>query len=155
MKRPCLSCRFFTCAAVATLFFGLAPLLWAQEAAEPAEPAFAGQAEQPGEVVLQGKVTYYGRRHAGRRTANGERFDPNALTMAHRTLPFGTLVRVTNVRNNLSVVVRVNDRGPVSPKRVGDLTLAAAGKISMLRAGVADVMLEIVNEILPSKDEKS
>ena len=144
--------RIFSSAVVAALCFALSPLVLAQEAAEPVPNL---QATLTGADTTAGKVTYYGHWHAGRKTANGERFNPNALTMAHRTLPFGTLVRVTNLHNNQSVVVRVNDRGPVSLKRVGDLTLAAASKINMLRAGVADVVLEIVNDILPGKDEKS
>lgn len=144
--------RIFLSAAVAASFFAVAPLVQAQDAAEPLA---IQDANLPAGETVEGKVTYYGRKHAGRKTANGERFDPNAFTMAHRTLPFGTLVRVTNLSNNQSVVVRVNDRGPVSRKRVGDLTAAAASKISMLRAGVADVVLEIVNDILPGKDGKS
>ena len=94
--------------------------------------------------AVEGVVAYYGRRFAGRRTASGERFDPAALTMAHKTLPFGTRVRVTNLTNKRSVVVRVNDRGPSSPERIGDLSLAAANQIGMRKAGVARVRLEVV-----------
>ena len=94
--------------------------------------------------TVEGVVAYYGRRFAGRRTASGERFDPAALTMAHKTLPFGTRVRVTNLTNKRSVVVRVNDRGPNSPERIGDLSLAAANQIGMRKAGVARVRLEVV-----------
>ena len=147
--------RHFPVAAMAALVFSMAQVVQAQEAADPVANLQAALSGASGEVISGGKVTYYGHWHAGRKTANGERFDPNALTMAHRTLPFGTLVRVTNLRNNKSVVVRVNDRGPVSRKRVADLTSAAASKINMLRAGVADVLLEIVSDILPGKDEKS
>lgn len=143
--------RIFSATAVAALLFTLAPLGQAQEAAEPVATL---QANPSSAVISEGKVSYYGRRHAGRKTASGERFDPHALTMAHRTLPFGTLVRVTNRRNNQSVIVRVNDRGPVSLKRVGDLTLAAASKIGMIRSGVADVLLETVPEVLPGQDGK-
>jgi rare lipoprotein A len=146
--------RIFPAAVFAALIVAMAPLVQAQEATAPVANLQANSSSASGEVISGGKVTYYGQWHAGRKTANGERFDPNALTMAHRTLPFGTLVRVTNLHNNQSVVVRVNDRGPVSRKRVGDLTTAAASKINMLRAGVADVLLEIVNDILPGKDEK-
>ena len=66
------------------------------------------------------------------------------MTLAHKTLPFGTLVKVTNLANKRSVVVRVNDRGPSTPDRVGDLTTGAAGKIKMVRAGVIDAKLEVV-----------
>ena len=147
--------RHFPVAVMAALFFSMAQVVQAQEAADPVANLQAALTDASDEVISGGKVTYYGHWHAGRKTANGERFDPNALTMAHRTLPFGTLVRVTNLRNNKSVVVRVNDRGPVSRKRVADLTSAAASRINMLRAGVADVLLEIVNDILPGKNENS
>ena len=147
--------RHFPVAVMAALFFSMAQVVQAQEAADPVANLQAALTDASDEVISGGKVTYYGHWHTGRKTANGERFDPNALTMAHRTLPFGTLVRVTNLRNNKSVVVRVNDRGPVSRKRVADLTSAAASRINMLRAGVADVLLEIVNDILPGKNENS
>lgn len=147
--------RHFSVVVLAALVFPMAQVVQAQEATEPVVNLQTTLSGAPGEVISGGKITYYGQRHAGRKTANGERFDPNALTMAHRTLPFGTLVRVTNLHNNQSVIVRVNDRGPVSRKRVGDLTSAAASKINMLHAGVADVLLEIVNDILLGKDEKS
>ena len=94
--------------------------------------------------VTEGKVAFYGKKFAGRRTASGEAFNPGALTMAHKTLPFGTLVKVTNLKNNKSVTVRVNDRGPSQPERVGDLSRAAASKIRMLRSGVIDAKLEVV-----------
>ena len=81
---------------------------------------------------------------AGKTTASGERFDPAALTMAHRTLPFGTLVRVTNLKNHRSVQVRVNDRGPAVPDRIADLSLAAARKLGMTGAGVIEATLEVV-----------
>ena len=94
--------------------------------------------------VVHGKLTYYGAKHAGRMTASGEPFDPEALTMAHKTLPFGTLVRVTNPKNQRSVVVRVNDRGPVARSRIGDVSLAAARQLQMLRAGVLHVRMQVV-----------
>ena len=92
----------------------------------------------------EGKLAYYGRKFAGRKTASGERFNPGAMTMVHKTLPFGTLVRVTNLKNNKRVVVRVNDRGPFTADRVGDLSQAAAGKIRMLKSGVVNAKLEVV-----------
>jgi rare lipoprotein A len=90
-----------------------------------------------------GAASYYGPGFVGRRTANGETFDPRALTMAHPTLPFGTLVRVTNLINNKTVTVRVNDRGPFTGGRIADLSAGAAALIDMLRAGVARVRLEV------------
>ncbi len=94
--------------------------------------------------VSEGKLAYYGRKFNGRKTASGERFDAGALTMAHKSLPFGTRVKVTNVANKRSVMVRVNDRGPSTPDRVGDLSLAAAQKLAATRRGVIDAKLEVV-----------
>ena len=77
-------------------------------------------------------------------TASGERFNKNAMTAAHRTLPLGTRVRVTNTRNGKSCVVRINDRGPYSKGRIIDLSQAAARQLDMIDAGVAPVTLEVV-----------
>ncbi len=82
---------------------------------------------------------------SGKQTANGERFNPNGLTAAHRTLPFGTKVRVTNMRNGKSVVVRINDRGPFIRGRVIDLSLGAAKLVEMTTSGVAKVTYSILN----------
>src|SRR3990167_8927132 len=90
----------------------------------------------------EGKASYYGARHHGRKTASGERFDQHALTAAHRSLPFGSRVLVTNLRNDKSVVVRINDRGPFVRGRIIDLSHKAAAQIDMLRAGVAPVRVE-------------
>ena len=79
-------------------------------------------------------------------TASGERFDKHALTAAHRTLPFGTRVRVTNTHNGKSVIVRINDRGPYSGKRIIDLSEAAAKQLGMIDAGVAPVTLEVLGK---------
>lgn len=120
-------------------------------AAQPAAPASAAQAastaagaEAEPVGVTRGKLSWYGRRFAGQPTASGESFDPQALTMAHRSLPFGTRVRVTNRMNGKSVVVRVNDRGPATPGRIGDLSLEAARQLGMLRRGVIDGRLEVL-----------
>lgn len=83
----------------------------------------------------------------GRRTANGEIFDTSQLTAAHKTLPFGTLVKVTNVKNGKSIVVRINDRGPYINGRVIDLTKAAFAKIEDIDKGVTKVKLEKVKSI--------
>jgi len=91
-----------------------------------------------------GFASYYGAGFHGRRTASGERFDQHALTAAHRTLSFGTKVRVTNARNGNSVVVTVNDRGPFVRGRVIDVSRAAAQRLGMLGAGVAPVRLDVV-----------
>lgn len=91
-----------------------------------------------------GLASYYGW-ESGRRTASGEHFDPNALTAAHRRLPFGTRVRVTAAGNGRSVVVRINDRGPFVRGRVIDLSHAAARAIGMIGAGVAPVSIEVIS----------
>ncbi|MEP3422068.1 MAG: septal ring lytic transglycosylase RlpA family protein [Erythrobacter sp.] len=91
-----------------------------------------------------GVASYYGRRFHGRLTANGERFDMRAMTAAHKTLPFGTMVRVTNPRNGRSVTVRINDRGPFIAGRTIDLSRGAAERIGMISSGHARVQLELV-----------
>ena len=98
-------------------------------------------------AIGQGTASYYGRELAGNRTASGERFDPHGFTAAHRTLPLGTKLRVTNVANGRSVIVRVNDRGPFVGRRVIDVSLGAAREIQMVRSGTARVRLEIVPTI--------
>jgi rare lipoprotein A len=93
---------------------------------------------------IDGLASWYGEQHQGLRTASGETFDKNKLTAAHRTLPFGTRLRVTNVENGKSVVVRVNDRGPHVPGRVLDLSYRAAQAIGMTDAGVARVEVVVL-----------
>jgi rare lipoprotein A (peptidoglycan hydrolase) len=94
--------------------------------------------------VGQGEASYYGHELAGNRTASGERFNPNAMTAAHRTLPLGTKLRVTNLSNGRSVVVRINDRGPFVGRRLIDVSLGAAREIGMIRTGKAQVRLEAI-----------
>lgn len=92
-----------------------------------------------------GEASYYGREFKGSRTASGEKFDPEALTAAHRTVAFGSRVRVTNLSNNKNVIVRINDRGPWKTRRIIDVSHAAARQIGMHRSGVAKVRLELVS----------
>ena len=106
----------------------------AREQREEREPEASG-----GEVGL---ASFYSRRHHGRRTASGARFDMHALTCAHRTAPFGTRLRVTDVDSGRSVVVTVTDRGPFKRGRVVDLSLAAARRLGMVSRGVARVRVE-------------
>jgi rare lipoprotein A len=141
-----------TSAALA-LSFALVSQSFAQAASAPAAPAAAAAPAVIAPAVAaakgdasEGKVAFYGRKFAGRKTASGERFNPNAMTMAHKTLPFGTLVKVTNLATKRSVVLRVNDRGPSTPDRVGDVTVAAAKKLRMLKSGVASAKLEVVGQ---------
>ncbi len=89
-----------------------------------------------------GWASYY---KSGKRTANGERFNPMGLTAAHRTLPFGTKVLITNLKNGMTVVVRINDRGPFIKGRVIDLSLGAAKVVGLNRSGVAKVKFEVLN----------
>lgn len=95
-------------------------------------------------VGSRGMASWYGPGFHGRRTANGERFNQNALTAAHRSLPFGTKVRVTNARTGRSVVVRITDRGPFTGGRVIDLSAAAARIVGVMQSGVAPVSLEVL-----------
>lgn len=92
-----------------------------------------------------GRISFYGDPLHGRPTANGEAFDANALTMAHRTLPFGARVRITNLHNRRSVVVRVNDRGPFVRSRIADVSAAAARALGMTRTGLAAARIELID----------
>ncbi|MFC3940010.1 septal ring lytic transglycosylase RlpA family protein [Pseudomonas gingeri NCPPB 3146 = LMG 5327] len=93
-----------------------------------------------------GMASYYGARHHGKRTASGEPFDQHGLTAAHRQLPFGTRVKVTNLANDRSVVVRINDRGPHTRGRLIDLSREAAEQLGMLQSGTARVRVQNLND---------
>jgi rare lipoprotein A (peptidoglycan hydrolase) len=92
----------------------------------------------------RGAASFYADKFAGRLTANGERFDPNAYTAAHRTLPFGTIARVINEKTGDWVLVRINDRGPYAKGRIIDLSKRAATRLSMVHDGVVRVRLEVL-----------
>ncbi len=94
--------------------------------------------------TLTGMASFYSDTLHGRRTASGERYDRGALTAAHKKLKLGTKVRVTNVENNRSVVVRINDRGPYVKGRIIDLSKAAAIKLDFIKKGIVKVKLEII-----------
>ena len=96
-------------------------------------------------LIGEGMASYYGSEFAGSRTANGERFDPDAMTAAHRTLSFGSRVAVTNLANGQEVIVRINDRGPWGKGRIIDISHAAAREIGMHRSGTARVKLELLD----------
>ena len=92
-----------------------------------------------------GKATYYGLRYkSGRKTASDKAYDKNKLTAAHKTLPFGTVVRVTNKKNGKTVDVEITDRGPFGPGRIIDLSLAAAKELDMMKAGVVPVIISVL-----------
>lgn len=95
-------------------------------------------------LTFRGMASFYGRGFAGRPTATGERFNPEGMTAAHRSLPFGTRVRVTNTRNGRSVVVRINDRGPFIRGRVIDVSTGAARSLGMINNGLAPVKIEVM-----------
>ena len=101
---------------------------------------------QPGSVIETGIASWYTSDKSEAITANGERFDENSLSAAHKSLKFGTVVRVTNKRNNRSVDVRINDRGPYIDGRIIDLTPSAASQIDMLESGIAPVELTLLFE---------
>ena len=130
---------------------GCAPV---EPAPDPAQPTAAATAPplptrpSPGDVRIgaqeRGRISMYGHELSGKKTASGEPFDPAALTMAHRSLPFGTRVRVTNLENQRSVEVVVNDRGPFVSGRIADLSEAAASRLGMISDGVVDALLDVL-----------
>jgi rare lipoprotein A len=106
-------------------------------------------------TVQTGIASYYADEFHGRKTANGEVYDMHALTAAHQTFPFNALVRVTNLSNKKSIVVRINDAGPFVDDRIIDLSYAAAKRLGMIRPGKARVRLEIVGNADPDNAESS
>lgn len=98
-----------------------------------------------------GNASFYSKHLSGRRTASGERYDPKALTAAHRTLPIGTQVKVVNPKNDRSVVVTVNDRGPVPKNRMIDVSGAAADALRMTKSGVTRVETQVVGKATGSR----
>ena len=102
------------------------------------------QADAAPAWAQNGKVSWYGPGFHGRRTANGEIFDTNEMTMAHRSLAFGSKVRVTNLDNGRSIVVRVNDRGPYVGGRIADLSHAAASRLGFVEDGVVHARIELI-----------
>jgi rare lipoprotein A len=105
----------------------------------------------PGEYEEEGVASWYGIPFNGHRTSNGEIYDMHQMTAAHRTLPFGSLVRVTNLHNGMQTEVRINDRGPFVADRVIDLSLSAAQAIQMIGTGTAQVRLELVSGSNPTE----
>lgn len=95
--------------------------------------------------IQEGKASYYADKFEGKPTASGEKYKHSKLTAAHKTLPFGTFVKVTSVSNGKSVEVRINDRGPFVEGRVIDLSRSAAEKIDLIHVGIADVKIEVID----------
>ena len=109
------------------------------QAAEPPKPPTA-----PASKVETGQASFYSSKHHGQPTASGELYDETQLTAAHRTLPFGTRVRVTNLENQRSAVFRINDRGPFIKGRVVDVSKRGAFELGFIQEGVASVRVEVV-----------
>jgi rare lipoprotein A len=119
-----------------------------QEASPPATLS----TPTPSTIIGTGLASWYGAKHHGKRTASGEIFDQNKFTAAHRTLPWGSIVKVTNLGNGKSVEVRINDRGPFTKGRVIDLSRAAARAVGMLESGVSPVRMELLSPREMSND---
>jgi rare lipoprotein A len=128
----------FSVIALVVFMWVLLPLV----ATAQSQPASAGASSAP----MKGICVYYNDKFQGHVVASGEKYDKDALTAAHKTLAFGTMVKVTNLRNNKSVVVRVNDRGPHggSKAKIIEITSRAAKEIDMIKEGKAQVQIEVV-----------
>lgn len=107
-------------------------------------PQAEGRSPGPMFQIATGKATFYSDAFHGKKTANGERYDKHAFTAAHRSLPLGTIVRVTNLSNGRNLLVRINDRGPFKKKLILDVSKAAAHRLNMVRRGVIPVQVEVV-----------
>lgn len=138
-----------------TTILGLTGVKAAEKAPITNPQLQAGRQQSPADAAQQslkphrrwyqiGRASWYGTFFQGRSTASGESFDMNGMTCAHRSLPLGSLIRVTNLRNHKTVVVRVNDRGPVPDDRVVDLSYAAARSLGFTSKGIAPVRLELI-----------
>jgi rare lipoprotein A len=114
----------------------------ASQQPQPRPPAIVSTPGERPIFTQEGMASWYGNNHHGKTTANGEAFDMNAMTAAHRSLPFGTVVRVTNLGSKRSVKVRINDRGPYSNGRIIDLSAQAAHELGIADHGVARVRIE-------------
>ena len=142
-------------AALATIALTFFPIAQAADAAKPAAAASMPTAPSPAPklaaptsagTVETGLAAVYSDRLQGRKTANGERYDRARLTAAHKTLPFGTMVRVVNTKNQKTITVRINDRGPTQAGRILDLSPTAARAIGIGPRGMAEVTAEAVGE---------
>ena len=144
----------FVAVIACAMMFGCAQVERAPEPAQAPSPPSPAETRPPSPApptpesatgtAQRGRISLYGDGFAGRKTASGEPFDPAALTMAHRTMAFGTRVRVTNLENRRSVEVVVNDRGPFVRGRIADVSEAAARRLGMVADGVVEAELEIL-----------
>ena len=126
----------------------LLPILLASIVVAGASAQRKGSSDSPASIERQhvetGQASWYGKAHQGELTASGERFDMHALTAAHRTLPFGTIVRVKHLKSGKSVNVRINDRGPFRSGRIIDLSYEAARRLGIVSRGTARVELTVI-----------
>jgi rare lipoprotein A len=113
---------------------------------ETAKPPIKKPPAVPGKLPQTGEASWYGAQHQGKRTASGEIFDQGLFTAAHRTLPFGSKIKVTNLANGKSVEVKINDRGPFAEDRIIDLSQAAAKALEILQSGKTTVQLELSSD---------
>lgn len=135
-------------ASCAVIGFSSLTMGCAQSAEGVAQPvASATEVQRPLAAPQVGVASYYARHFTGRRMANGNRFDPHSDTVAHRTLPFGTVVRVTNLNNGLSTTGTVQDRGPWTRGRIVDLSPRIARNLDMIRSGIARVEVVPIERI--------
>ncbi len=144
-----LRVRVLACAVLLAL-----PLVARAQSAEPRRPpaTTASEARERVREATRGVASWYGMAFSGKPTASGEPFDPQALTAAHRTLPFGTVVEVRSLVNGRTVRVRINDRGPHSHNRVIDLSEAAARELGLRGRGTKLVEMRVVERATPSRD---
>jgi rare lipoprotein A (peptidoglycan hydrolase) len=136
MRKLCLGVVLLGLAAAAAGCVSAPRFTSARNTAPPGEASFS--------MIEEGIASYYAEEFNGRQTSSGEIYDMNSMTAAHRTLPFQTLVRVTNMQTGKAVVVRINDRGPFKDDRVIDLSLAAAKQLELIGSGTASVRLEVL-----------
>ena len=148
--RP-IVCMALTITTVSTILMSTASAGEAAGTADaPAPDTTAKKSDARSGARQRGNASFYSKHLTGRKTASGDRYDPNALTAAHRTLPLGTQVKVVNPKNDKSVVVTVNDRGPVPKNRVIDLSGAAADELGMKKAGVTKVETQVIKTAEPT-----
>jgi rare lipoprotein A len=112
---------------------------------QEASPAPTLPPPAPSTIIGTGLASWYGAKHHGERTASGEIFDQNKFTAAHRTLPWGSMVKITNLDNGKSAEVRINDRGPFKKGRIIDVSRAAARALGMVQSGVSPVQMELLS----------
>ena len=157
----CAGLAIVACAAFVPTAARTAPATSADDASDEAPSKHHAKAsakksamsKDDSSTTRKGMASFYSRNLAGNKTSSGQRYDPKALTAAHRSLPMGTKLKIVNPKNDKSVVVTVNDRGPVPKNRMIDLSNAAANQLGMTKSGVTKVETEVVGKTDGSKAE--